>query len=169
MTPEPEVRVLRLGPRDHGLARQTFLLLATLFDEPREPLSLPYVSELLEHSRLLAYAAGVGDRPVGGLVAHVLPGTSRERAEAFLYDIAVDPHHRQRGIGRALVEALRAGAAEYGARTVFVAADADDAEALAFYRALGAHGSAATLFEFDVGRTTGPGGRGAAGSGRMEP
>ncbi len=167
MSAEPAVRVVRLGPMDHGLARQTFLLLATIFDEHREPLSEPYVTELLGHDRLLAYAAVTGARPVGGLVAHVLPGTARERAEVFLYDIAVDAAHRGEGVGRSLVQALRADAARHGARTIFVAADDADTGALDFYHSLGAHGSPVTVFELDVDPVAGPDHDGRGASGRM--
>jgi aminoglycoside 3-N-acetyltransferase I len=74
--------------------------------------------------------------------------TTSERAEVFIFDIAVRPDQQRRGVGRRLVSELCARAKAEGIATVFVAADDEDAHALDFYRALGAAGAAVTMFEF---------------------
>ena len=35
---------------------------------------------------------------IGGLVAYVLPKFEQARSEIYLYDLAVDAAHRQRGV-----------------------------------------------------------------------
>jgi aminoglycoside 3-N-acetyltransferase I len=93
-------------------------------------------------------AAFVDGRVVGGLTAHALPLTREEGAELFIYDVAVDPAVQRRGVGRALVDALRRDAATLSITVAFVPADDDDRHALDFYRALGGVPAAVTIFTF---------------------
>lgn len=80
--------------------------------------------------------------------AHVLPMTRSESRELFIYDLAVHPDHQRRGIGRALVEALRALGTSEGIGVAFVPADNEDDHALAFYEALGGEAAPVTIFTF---------------------
>lgn len=83
-----------------------------------------------------AIGAWVADDLVGGLIAYELPLLSGIK-EMYLYDIAVLPAHQRQGIGTGLIAALKAEASVRGITTVFVDAEADDVEAVAFYRSLG--------------------------------
>ena len=58
--------------------------------------------------------------------------------EMFLYELAVDEPVRRRGIGTALVQALRTLARERGCYGLFVFTDADNEAALATYARAGA-------------------------------
>lgn len=147
-TPSEAIGVERLGPSDRALARETFALLAEVFEEDHAELSDAYVAELLGRADFWVLAARVDGVVVGGLTAHTLMMTRRERSEVFLYDIAVHPDFQRRGIGRRLVDALRAQAAAAGVHMVFVAADDEDEHAIDFYRALGATPAKATFFEY---------------------
>lgn len=141
-------RTQRLTTADAPVARQLFLLLARVFDEPAEPLSNAYLARLLSRPEFWAIAAFVGDDLIGGLTAHTLPMTSSESSEIFIYDIAVRADQQRRGIGRHLVAALRTAAAAEGVEDIFVPADNEDTHALDFYRALGGEPSAVTHFTF---------------------
>ena len=125
-----------------------FALMAEVFDEDHTELSADYVDQLLARPDFWALGVYVGERIVGGLTAHTLPMTTSERAEIFLYDIAVHDDHQGQGLGRRLIDDLRARARAAGISTVFVPADRDDTHALDFYRALGASAAAVTMFEF---------------------
>jgi [ribosomal protein S18]-alanine N-acetyltransferase len=57
--------------------------------------------------------------------------------EAELLTLAVDPAHRRRGAGQALVEAAALGAAAAGARALFLEVAGDNEAALALYRMAG--------------------------------
>ncbi len=140
--------VRRLVPGDRTLARELFLTMAGVFEVPAEPLGDTYLDRLLARPDVCALAAIDGDRVVGGLRAHVLPMTTTERSELFLYDIAVVPEQQRRGVGRALVEALRETAAADGIDVVWVPADNEDTHALDFYRALGGEPAPVTIFTF---------------------
>jgi aminoglycoside 3-N-acetyltransferase I len=123
--------------------------MAEVFGEEHAALSDAYLDGLLGRAEFWVFAATEAGRVVGGLSAHTLPMTTSERSEVFLYDIAVAPDHQRRGIGKRLVEALRAEASSLGISMVFVLADDEDSGALSFYETLGGGPSKVTQFEFD--------------------
>src|SRR5690554_6303440 len=123
----PFVHARRLGPGDRDHARGVFALMAAVFEEPATPLSDAYIDRLLARPDFWAVAAFSDEGGiVGGLTAHTLPMTRSEASELFIYDIAVHPDHQRQGIGRLLIETLRAGGAAAGVGDVFVPADDDD-------------------------------------------
>jgi aminoglycoside 3-N-acetyltransferase I len=123
--------------------------MAEVFGEEHAPLSDAYLDALLGRADFWVFAATETDRVVGGLTAHTLLMTTSERAEVFLFDIAVAPDRQRQGIGRRLIQALRREATSLGLSTVFVLADDADSEAKAFYAALGGRPSVVTQFEFE--------------------
>ncbi len=142
------MRTARLKSGDRDLARALFTTIASVFDEESEPLSDDYIDRLLVRQDFWAIAGFAGDNIIGGLTAYTLPLTKTESCELFIYDIAVRPEERRKGIGRQLVARLREIANASGIRELFVAVDNDDVHALDFYRALGATASPVTLFLF---------------------
>ncbi len=143
------IEVCRLSVDDIGLAQRTFRLMAEVFEEPSGLLSEAYVSSLLSRAEFWALAAVTDDMPIGGVTAHALPMTRNESTELFIYDLAVHPDYQRRGVGRALVDALRTQAARRGLAVTFVPADNDDAHALEFYRALGGDAAPVTVFTWE--------------------
>jgi ribosomal protein S18 acetylase RimI-like enzyme len=84
--------------------------------------------------------AGAGDRPGGGSgpLGFLVGYRSQDHpTEAVLHLVGVDPNHRRRGIGRALVEAFVADATAAGAETAIAVAWPGEPIAAAFFRALG--------------------------------
>lgn len=140
--------IRRLTRQDLPQAQATLRLMHAVFEEPFAQLSDAYVGTLLERADFWLLGAFVGGQPVGGLTAHVLPMTRSESRELFIYDLAVHPDHQRRGIGRALVEALRALGTSEGIGVAFVPADNEDDHALAFYEALGGEAAPVTIFTF---------------------
>lgn len=143
------MRIERLTTSDRARARETFLLMADVFDEDATPLGDAYLDRLLARDAFWALAA-VDDAGtvVGGLTAHTLPMTTAEASALFIYDLAVRPDWQRRGVGRQLVAALREQAAAEGIDDVFVPAENEDVHAIAFYRALGGEPTAMTMFDF---------------------
>ena len=74
---------------------------------------------------------------VGGLVAYELDKFEQERSELYIYDLAVQEHHRRHGIATALIERLRSIASARGAWVIYVQADYGDEPAIALYEKLG--------------------------------
>ena len=142
--------LLRLDPTHLPLARVLFALMVEVFDEgPATPLGDAWLHRLLSRPDFFAIAALQDGQPVGGITGHALPMTRDESTELFIYDLAVHPAHQRRGIGRALVDALRREAAANGIRVAFVPADLEDDHALAFYRAIGGAESPVRFFTFE--------------------
>ena len=147
----PSIRRLRSG--DRTMARETFTVMADVFEADSTHLSDSYIDGLLARPDLWVIAAIIDGRVVGGLTAHTLPMTVFEGAEVFLYDIAVSAGFQRRGVGRLLMESLLHGARALDIKTVFVPADNEDTHALDFYRSLNGSPLAVTMFDFDT--TTG--------------
>ncbi|MFY0569430.1 GNAT family N-acetyltransferase [Archangium lansingense] len=142
------MRLKRLKAGDRELAKVLFSVMAEVFEEDSEELSDGYIGRLLGREDFWAIAAFVDNDIVGGLTAHTLPMTRAEYSEIFIYDIAVRSDHQRQGIGRRLIEELRAQAAGMGIRELFVPADNEDVHALDFYRALGGEAAPVTIFTF---------------------
>jgi aminoglycoside 3-N-acetyltransferase I len=129
-------------------------MLGEVFEEPGEPLSDAYLDRLL--ARVDFWAIAAFDEPgdiIGGITAHTLPMTRSETSEIFIYDVAVRADRQRQGIGRRLLQALRAAAGAAGVDDLFVAADNEDAHALDFYRALGGAAAPVTMFTFGARET----------------
>ena len=86
--------------------------------------------ELLASPGVFALAA-VDQAPVGLILMRAIAG------EAEVLTLAVQPTHRRRGLGRALLQAGLGGALAAGAETVFLEVAADNPAALALYREAG--------------------------------
>jgi aminoglycoside 3-N-acetyltransferase I len=142
------MHIQRLGPGERDLARTLFVVMARVFEEDYDELSDDYLNGLLERADFWALVAVVNGVTVGGLTAHTLPLTRNATSELFIYDLAVDAAYQRQGVGRGLVDELRAQAAALGIGTVFVPADNEDTHALAFYHAIGGTASPVTFFTF---------------------
>jgi aminoglycoside 3-N-acetyltransferase I len=140
--------IRRLVAGDEALADALFGLMSRVLDDPHMPTDLAYRRALLRRRELWIVAAFSQEKIVGGLTAHALPMTRAARSELFIYDLAVDPPCQRRGIGRALIEFLREHALVGSTSDAFVLAEADDDDAIAFYRAIGGTDSSAQMFVF---------------------
>ena len=132
--------IRRLGPDD----RESVLRAGYLFDAPpcRE-----WTEDFLGkdgHHLLLA----VVDGEPAGFISGVEVAHPDKPLEMMLYELGVDDAYRRRGIGRALVDALGALAADAGCSGMWVPVDAGNDAAIAFYLACGAEAPepAATLW-----------------------
>ncbi len=142
------MNVQRLTSSDRDLARALFTLMATVFEVEHDELSNAYLDRLLSRDDFWAMAAVADGAVIGGLTAHTLPMTRTATSEIFIFDLAVHREHQRQGVGRALVAALRAQAAQQGIGVVFVPADNEDVHALDFYHALGGAAAPVTIFTF---------------------
>ncbi|MDX8031810.1 GNAT family N-acetyltransferase [Lentzea sp. BCCO 10_0856] len=106
---------------------------AHLFDAPPRP---DATSRFLaqDHSHLLI--AYVGDQPAG-FVSGVETTHPDKGTEMFLYELGVDDAFLRRGIGTALVEALRSLATERGCYAMWTGTAAGDTAAQATYKKAG--------------------------------
>ncbi len=127
------MEILRLEPGDEDLV----LAGAALFDDPpTRAWAARFLSSAGHH---LLVARTEGSTPIG-FVSGVETTHPDKGTELFLYELSVHPDHRKRGVGRALVEALAELARRNGCYGMWVGTEADNAAALATYRAAGAAG-----------------------------
>lgn len=134
-------RVQRVLPGDGELMHGMLTLFSQAFDDPesydqKRP-SAQYLDRLLAGDSFIALVAVEGGAVVGGIAAYELRKFEQERSEIYIYDLAVSEQHRRQGIATALIDGLRAIAAERGAYVVYVQADYGDDPAIALYTKLG--------------------------------
>ena len=107
-----------------------------LFDDPE--VDLAAVREYLADDRNVFLLAYEGSEALGFLRGTELLQLSTRRKQMFLYEIGVDEEFRQRGVGKALINALLRDCRERGFEEVFVFTDPANLAAVALYRATGA-------------------------------
>jgi ribosomal protein S18 acetylase RimI-like enzyme len=125
------VRIHRLSPGDEHIV----LGGAALFDAP--PTEAWTSRFLASEGHHLLVALDDGDHPAG-FISGVETTHPDKGTEMFLYELSVAPEHRNRGIGRSLVEALGELARERGCYGMWVGTEPDNAAALTAYLAAGA-------------------------------
>lgn len=108
---------------------------ADLFD--RRP-DRAAVAAFLEREHDHLYVAYVDDRPAGFALVHELPRLDGLAPKLLLYEIGTAPRFRRRGVGRALVEAVKALGRSRDARSVFAVTGEGNRPAMAFWAATGA-------------------------------
>lgn len=108
-------------------------------DWPEEPWEAAPAAAFVANPDNLLLLAETPDRDlIAGIVtAHRLQRLDALRAEVLLYAIDVHPDALRQGIGRALVEATTAWAAEIGAANTWVLTERSNHAAMALYTATG--------------------------------
>jgi aminoglycoside 3-N-acetyltransferase I len=114
-----------------------------------QPPSAEYTRSLLGSEAFIALVALKDDTVIGGIAAYELRKFEQARSEIYIYDLAVLDGHRREGVATALIQALKAIAAERGAYVIFVQADTgvEDEPAIALYTKLGAREE---VLHFDI-------------------
>jgi aminoglycoside 3-N-acetyltransferase I len=145
------ITLRRLAPGHVALVRRLNALFGEVFEDrdtyQGEPPGEEYLESLLAKEHVVALVAMAGDELLGGLVAYELDKFERARREFYVYDLAVAARHRRRGVATALIEHLKAIAAQRGAWVIFVQADRGDGPAIALYDRLG---SREEVLHFDI-------------------
>jgi aminoglycoside 3-N-acetyltransferase I len=93
-----------------------------------------HLRKLVDDPHFIVLVAMQNERVVGGLTAHVLANYTNPQPAVYLYDLAVHPDHQRQGVGKKLVAALIEYCTAKGYAEIFVQAEADDKEAIRFYR-----------------------------------
>jgi ribosomal protein S18 acetylase RimI-like enzyme len=137
------VRIERLGPDDVDRVAAA----EALFDDAIDAQTSRSFLADDRHHLLVAYE---GDAPAGFVSGVELLHPDKPRPEMFLYELGVDEAFRGRGIGRALVEALRELAWERGCHAMWVLTDEANQAATATYQAAGgSRESESVMFVWD--------------------
>ena len=139
------VEIRPLGPGDE----HAVLAAGSLFDSEPDVEATKRFVDHPGHHLLVAYDRH--DRPIG-FVSGVELTHPDKGSEMFLYELGVDASARRRGVGRALVEALRALARRRGCCGMYTLADDDDEPAQATYASAGGRAtSRPVMIDWDLG------------------
>ena len=92
---------------------------------------------LLDDERARVLVAERADGVVGMCTGQLVVSTAEGGPALLVEDVVVDPDHRGRGVGSALLAALTDWARGHGVRRLQLLADGNNGPALAFYDRLG--------------------------------
>jgi aminoglycoside 3-N-acetyltransferase I len=137
---KPEIRSFQIKrlAKEHLANFQALVnLFNMVFEEESKIGSETHLLKLLSNKNFIALAALAENEVVGGLTAYELPMYYSDSSEIFLYDLAVKPEYQRRGIGKELIQSLKAHCIRHGIKEFFVMAHAEDEHAIEFYRATG--------------------------------
>ena len=137
MGSEPKFQIRRLTEKDVEAFQSLVHLFNVVFEEEEKIGSEARLLNLLRSRKFIVLAAMIDHEVVGGLTAYELPMYYAEASEIFLYDLAVNPEHQRKGIGKGLLRALKEHCLQNTIQTFFVMAHEEDQHAIEFYRATG--------------------------------
>jgi GNAT superfamily N-acetyltransferase len=115
--------------------------MAAVFDQYRQHYGEPaapedsrkWLAEQLAHNRLVIFAAHMGDDVVGLATVTDLPASLRLRSFWQIRDLFVVPAARRKGVGQALLSAVRKAATEAYALRLSVQTESDNKRAISLY------------------------------------
>jgi aminoglycoside 3-N-acetyltransferase I len=131
-------QIRRLRADNPSAARQLFVIMQEIFGEPPAQAGESHVEKLLQNPAFVVLAVFYNGEIIGGLTAYELPMYYADVAELYIYDIAVKPPFQRMGVGKRLLDTIKAYCREVGIKLLFVDASEADKDALDFYRGMGA-------------------------------
>jgi ribosomal protein S18 acetylase RimI-like enzyme len=126
------ITVRRLEPGDESVARTV----ARGFKDAE--ISIAYSGMFLANPSNYLIVAEVAGELVGFLLAYRLDRIDRPTGQLFVYEVAVDPSHRQQGIGTALMQFACSIVEQERLMKAFTLTDRDNEAAIALYSGTGA-------------------------------
>ena len=145
-----KIEIRKLTHKDVSAFKDLLLLFNHAFEEERDLSTTEHLSALLNNRQFVVMAAFSGEEILGGLTAYELPLYYDNTTEIFLYDMAIHPDHQRRGIGKQLIEFLKAYCAQNQINTFFVLAHEEDVHALEFYHATGGQREQVANFIYEI-------------------
>lgn len=91
-------------------------------------------TKFLAHPDNALFLAFIDDHIVGFLTGYRLQRLDKRKAEILLYEVAVAPHFRNKGVGKALLQHVKDWAKESDAHEVWVLTNRSNTPAVALYR-----------------------------------
>jgi aminoglycoside 3-N-acetyltransferase I len=145
-----QIEIRKLTNQDISAFKALLLLFNQAFEEERDLSTTEHLSALLNNRQFVVMAAFSGEEILGGLTAYELPLYYENKAEIFLYDMAVHPEHQRKGVGKQLLGFLKAYCAKNKISTFFVLAHEEDVHALKFYKSTGGEREQVANFIYEI-------------------
>ena len=130
--------IKKLDQYNINFAKQLFLFFQ-IDDSIAEPVipSDEYIKALLLKNDFHVVVALQNDILIGGLTAYELEMYKAEIKEMFLYEIAVEPEHREKGIAKALIGFLKNICVDSGIKEMYVGTSTNNQAAKKLYLSTG--------------------------------
>lgn len=131
-------QIKKLKPTDVYLAKELIVMFGLNEGSRHKTFSSDeYIRKMLERKDFQVIVALKNGELIGGLTAYEMKMFKRETTEMFLYEIEVEESHRQKGVGKALIEFLKEICVEKGIVEMFVGTEKDNTPARRLYKTTG--------------------------------
>jgi aminoglycoside 3-N-acetyltransferase I len=151
MKPDTRLFQIKRLTKEHLADFQALVdLFNMVFEEESKIESETHLLKLLSNKDFIALAALTENEMVGGLTAYELHMYYSDSSEIFLYDLAVKPEDQRMGIGKGLIQSLKAHCLQQGIKEFFVMAHEEDEHAIEFYRSTGGKGENVINFLYEI-------------------
>lgn len=146
-------KISRIQENDIELFIELVELLNEVFEESNKVASKRQLKKLLNKPDFHAIAVIKESKIIGGLTAYELEKYYTDKSELYIYDIAVKAELQNQGIGKELMEYLKAYSTNNGIETIFVEAHSEDEQAVKFYESTFGKGEKVDHFNFEIKTT----------------
>jgi ribosomal protein S18 acetylase RimI-like enzyme len=143
--------VRRLQPEDAPLA----LAAVRILKPPAPAPGVGFYERFLARPENILVVATDGPQPTGFLLAYLLDRLDGDRQMVCLYEINVCEPYRRRGVGRAMIEVLKAVCGQVEARKMWLLTNRSNEAAVHLYESTGARADDAVLFTYGATHWTG--------------
>jgi len=123
------MKVRRARPGDEELWARTVSAIVPAEDRDGSLASAAQLADALADSRCYLFLAFEEDSAIGLLSAYRFPDVEAGGSLVYLYDIEVAAAHRQKGAGRALVQALVKSCSADGVKRIWAGTETENAPA----------------------------------------
>lgn len=127
----------RLRAEDATLAAEALSTLKPSVERESRPAGEAWCQSFFREERNILIVALSDAEPIGYTIAYLLDRADRPSPMLLLYDIEVAKTHRKLGIGRAMIERLKAIAQEHDAYKMWVLTDSANRAGRVLYRSCG--------------------------------
>lgn len=145
------IQVRRLGTDDFAQAVEAIQTVKK--PRPHPTFGHAYLKKFLSRRENVLILAEQDGMPTGFLLAYILDRVDRDQKMFCLYEIGVTQAYRQRGVGRAMIEALKLVCKHENAMKAWVITNRSNMAAVRLYSSTGA---AADLGGDEIGFVYGP-------------
>lgn len=128
------MEIVKLQPDDADAFKSLIGIFRDVFEVQGASPDYAYLQRLLINPDFMVFVVKVDQVIIGGLTIYVLCHYYESRPIAFIYDMGISAAFQGKGYGKALMAYVRKYCLDQGFAELFVEAEADDADAIEFYR-----------------------------------
>jgi ribosomal protein S18 acetylase RimI-like enzyme len=129
--------IRRFQPGDEQLALQVVRDLMPADErDGREP-TIPHLRHFLAQDANYLIVASAGSAPVGFLTAYRMPALSCDASMVYIFEIEVAPPHQRQGIGKQMINLLKALCQDGDVEDMWVGTENDNIAARRLYESTG--------------------------------